>query len=132
MANCKGLIEKLEYTCIKGSVDTEVAKVEMDSRKITPGCMFICIAGANFDGHSKAAEAAEKKAAVLVVEKEVELPEDAEITVIRVESTRYAMAFISAAWFGYPADTLKVIGVTGTKGKTTTTYLVKSDRKSVV
>lgn len=126
MANCKDLIEKLEYTCIKGSVDTEVAKVEMDSRKITPGCMFICIAGANFDGHSKAAEAAEKKAAVLVVEKEVELPEDAEITVIRVESTRYAMAFISAAWFGYPADTLKVIGVTGTKGKTTTTYLVKS------
>ena len=74
MANCKDLIEKLEYTCIKGSVDTEVAKVEMDSRKITPGCMFICIAGANFDGHSKAAEAAEKKAAVLVVEKEVELP----------------------------------------------------------
>lgn len=126
MANCKDLIEKLEYTCIKGSVDTEVAKVEMDSRKITPGCMFICIAGANFDGHSKAAEAAEKKAAVLVVEKEVELPEDAEITVIKVESTRYAMAFISAAWFGYPADTLKVIGVTGTKGKTTTTYLVKS------
>ena len=66
MANCKDLIENLEYTCIKGSVDTEVAKVEMDSRKITPGCMFICIAGANFDGHSKAAEAAEKKAAVLV------------------------------------------------------------------
>ena len=48
MANCKDLIEKLEYTCIKGSVDTEVAKVEMDSRKNTPGCMFICIAGANF------------------------------------------------------------------------------------
>ncbi|MBD5552460.1 MAG: UDP-N-acetylmuramoyl-L-alanyl-D-glutamate--2,6-diaminopimelate ligase [Lachnospiraceae bacterium] len=126
MAYCKDLIEKLEYTCIRGSVETEVTSVEMDSRKITPGCLFICIAGANFDGHSCAAEAAEKKAAVLVVEKDVELPKEAQITVIKVESTRYAMAFISAAWFGHPADTLKVIGVTGTKGKTTTTYLVKS------
>ena len=126
MAYCKDLIEKLEYTCIRGSVETEVTSVEMDSRKITPGCLFICIAGANFDGHSCAAEAAEKKAVVLVVEKDVELPKEAQITVIKVESTRYAMAFISAAWFGHPADTLKVIGVTGTKGKTTTTYLVKS------
>ena len=126
MTCCKDLIEKLEYTCIRGSVDVEVSSVEMDSRKIVPGCLFICIRGANFDGHSKAAEAAEKKAAVLVVEQEVELPEDADITVIKVGSTRYAMAFISAAWFGHPADTLKVIGITGTKGKTTTTYLVKS------
>lgn len=126
MVCCKDLMEKLEYTCVRGTVDALVTSVEMDSRKIVPGCMFICIAGANFDGHDKAAEAAEKKAAVLVVEKEVELPENAEITVIRVENTRYAMAFISAAWFGHPADTLKVIGVTGTKGKTTTTYLVRS------
>ncbi len=126
MACCKDLIEKLEYTCIRGSVDTEVTSVEMDSRKVSQGCLFICIKGANFDGHSKAAEAAQKKAAVLVVEQDVELPEKTDITVIKVESTRYAMAFISAAWFGHPADTLKVIGVTGTKGKTTTTYLVKS------
>lgn len=126
MACCKDLIEKLEYVCIRGSVDTEVASVEMDSRKITPGCLFICIKGANFDGHSKAAEAAQKGAAVIVAEQDVELPENADTTVIKVESTRYAMAFISAAWFGHPADTLKVIGVTGTKGKTTTTYLVKS------
>lgn len=123
---CKDLIEKLEYSCIRGSVEAEVTAVEMDSRKIRLGCMFICIAGANFDGHSCAGEAAEKGASVLVVEKEVEVPENSDITMIRVESTRYAMAFISAAWFGYPADTLKVIGITGTKGKTTTTYLVRS------
>ena len=61
MANCKDLIEKLEYTCIKGSVDVEVARVEMDSRKITQGCLFLCIKGANFDGHSKALEAVEKR-----------------------------------------------------------------------
>lgn len=126
MTCCKKLLEKLKYDCIRGSVDVEVTSVVMDTRKIVPGCLFICIAGANFDGHDRAVEAVEKKAAVLVMERDVELPRDADITVIRVESTRYAMAFISAAWFGHPADTLKVIGVTGTKGKTTTTYLVKS------
>lgn len=123
---CKELIEKLEYTCIRGSVEAEVSAVVTDSRKIVPGCMFICIEGANFDGHSRATEAAEKGASVLIVEKEVAVPEESRVTVIRVENTRYAEAFISAAWFGYPADTLKVIGITGTKGKTTTTYLVKS------
>lgn len=123
---CRELLEKIEYTCVRGSVDREVTAVIMDSRKIEAGCMFICIAGANFDGHSCSMEAAEKGASVIVTEKEVELPEMSDITLIRVESTRYAMAFISAAWFGHPADTLKVIGVTGTKGKTTTTYLVKS------
>ena len=65
-------------------------------------------------------------AGVLVVQKDIELPADADVTVIKVADTRYAMAFISAAWFGHPAEKLKVIGITGTKGKTTTTYLVKS------
>ncbi len=58
------------------------------------------------------------------MEEAVEAPED--VTVIQVEDTRYAMAFISAAWFGHPAEKLKTIGITGTKGKTTTTYMVKS------
>ncbi len=60
----------------------------------------------------------------MIVEKDVEAPED--VTVIKVENTRYALALISAAYFGYPAEKLKVIGITGTKGKTTTTYMVKS------
>ena len=126
MFTCKALIEKLEYKCLRGNVDVSVTEVVYDSRKIEKGCMFVCVQGANFDGHSKAYEAAEKGASVLIVEKEVELPSDAQITVIQVESTRYAMAFIAAAYYGNPGDKLKVIGVTGTKGKTTTTYLVKS------
>ena len=60
----------------------------------------------------------------MIVEKEVEAPEH--VTVIKVEDTRYALALASAAYFGYPAEQLKVIGITGTKGKTTTTYMVKS------
>lgn len=76
------------------------------------------------DGHSYAASVAEKGAAVLVVQDEVDVPKD--VTVIRVKDSRYAMACIAAAWFDYPAAKLKTIGITGTKGKTTTTYLVKS------
>ncbi|MDE7248827.1 MAG: UDP-N-acetylmuramoyl-L-alanyl-D-glutamate--2,6-diaminopimelate ligase, partial [Lachnospiraceae bacterium] len=104
----------------------EVSEVVYDSRKIVKDCLFICICGYNTDGHDFAYEAADKGAAVLVVQKDVSLPEGSDVTVIRVEDTRYAMAFISAAYFGHPADRLKVIGITGTKGKTTTTYLIKS------
>lgn len=120
------LIGRIEYECIQGSVKTEVTEVVYDSRKISRGCLFICIEGANFDGHNFAAEAVEKGAAALVVSKEVEGLGESGVTVVRVADTRYAMAFISAAYFGNPAEKLKVIGITGTKGKTTTTYLVKS------
>jgi len=123
---CEELLQGITYECIRGTIDKEISQVVYDSRKISKDCLFICICGYKVDGHDFAAEAAAKGAAVLVVQKEIELPKDSAVTVIRVEDTRYAMAFISAAWFGHPADRLKVIGITGTKGKTTTTYLIKS------
>ena len=123
---CEELLKELSYECIRGNIDREITEVVYDSRKISEGSLFICISGYNVDGHSFAGEAAEKKAAAIVVEKDVALPKDSDITVIKVEDTRYAMAFIAAAYFGHPADRLKVIGITGTKGKTTTTYLIKS------
>ncbi len=130
MALLSDLLSGLTYEILQGNTDVEIPAVVYDSRKVTPGCMFICIEGAVSDGHSYAADVVKGGAAVLVVTKDVrEVIRDAagdNLTIIKVEDTRYAMAFISAAYFGHPAEKLKVIGITGTKGKTTTTYLIKS------
>ena len=92
--------------------------------KVIENSLFICIKGAVVDGHKFVPDVVAKGAKTLVVQDDVEAPQD--VTVIKVEDTRYAMAFISAAYFGHPAEQLKTIGITGTKGKTTTTYMVKS------
>ena len=118
------LLERIEYTCCQGDTEQEITSVVYDSRKAGEGSLFICIRGAVADGHKFIPDVLAKWVKALVVEEDVQVPAD--VTVIRVEDTRYAMAFISAAWFGYPAEQLKTIGITGTKGKTTTTYMVKS------
>lgn len=122
------LLEKLEYELVSGSEDMQIENVVYDSRKVTEGSLFICIEGGTADGHTFISDVVKKGAKALIVTKDVSglLPADADVTVIRVKDSRYALAFVSAAYFGHPAEKLKVIGITGTKGKTTTTYLVKS------
>ena len=127
------LLSDLEYELTLGNsgktidaAGVEIKDVVNDNRKIGEGALFICIKGANFDGHTCAAEAADKGAGAIVAEHDVELPDDCTMPVVRVRDTRYAMAFISAAYFDHPASKLKTIGITGTKGKTTTTYLIRS------
>ena len=126
MRSCKRLLERLQYECIRGTEDRMVSEVVYDSRKAGRDCLFICISGANSDGHDYVDEVIEKGAAVLVVEKDITVPAGKEVTVIKVADTRYAMAFIAAAYFYHPAGDMKIIGITGTKGKTTTTYLMKA------
>ena len=118
------LLERLDYEVVQGTDQTEITTLINDSRKAEKGSVFVCISGAVSDGHSYAADVAAKGAAALVVEHNVDVPED--VTVILVKDTRYALALMSAAYFGYPADKMKIIGITGTKGKTTTTYMIKS------
>lgn len=117
------LLQELEYQVQKKEVDVEITNLVFDSRKVVPGCVFVALKGANFDGHSYVTAVVEKGAVAVVVQEDIE---DVDATIIRVQDTRYALAFMSAAYFGYPAKELFTIGITGTKGKTTTTYMVKN------
>ena len=118
------LVEHIQVKVLQGSLDREITEIACDSREVKEGSLFICICGANVDGHDFVAQVIDRGAVALVTEHEVDVPDY--ITVLQVKDSRYAMALIAAAWYGHPADRLKIIGVTGTKGKTTTTYLVKS------
>lgn len=120
----KQLMEELDYEVLAGSPDTQITTLVYDSRKVTKGSVFVCISGTVRDAHEFIPEVVEKGAAVVVVEKEVALLPN--VTYLKVDNSRLALACMSAAYFGHPARKLKTIGITGTKGKTTTTYMVKS------
>ena len=100
--------------------DTEIVSITCDSRRVEEGCLFVCIEGTAVDGHRFAAAALEAGAVALVVQRDLGLPHQ-----ILVDDTRLAWAQLSANWFGRPAEKLCVIGVTGTNGKTSTTYMIK-------
>lgn len=120
------ICEEIEYTLLQGSLETEVRDIIYDSRKIAPETMFVCMVGAVTDGHKYIPDAIDKGASVIVLEREEEaaqIPEN--ITVLKVASARLALALMSAALFDHPARKLVTIGLTGTKGKTTTTYMIK-------
>ena len=120
----KKLLERLEYEVLQGSDEIEITELINDSRMAKEGSAFVCISGAVVDGHEFIEQVAEKGATAVIVERDVQAPEG--MTVIKVDDTRYALALTSAAYFGYPADEMKIIGITGTKGKTTTTYMIKT------
>ena len=123
------LLEKLDYTILQGDVDTPITNLIYDSRKVKKGSVFVCIDGAVTDGHSYIEDVSKKGATAIIVEKELEFPQG--LTVIKVSDTRKALARMSAAYFDYPADKLTTIGITGTKGKTTTNYMIKSILESI-
>lgn len=118
------LLEGLTYTCLQGDENREITKLLMDSRKACEGGVYVCIVGAVRDGHDFARDVVGQGVKALIVEHPVAVPKD--VTVIQVDNTRYALACMSAAYFGHPAQELVTIGITGTKGKTTATYMVKA------
>lgn len=117
------LLEGLSYTSSFPLEGLEIGSIVYDSRKAEPGCVFFCLRGADTDGHRYAGMAVEKGAAAIVAE---EALEGLSVPVLVVKDTRYAMACASAAYFGHPARSLKTIGLTGTKGKTTTACMIRS------
>lgn len=114
----------LIYTLKQGSLDVDVKEVIFDSRRAAPGAVFVCMAGTRVDSHDFIPQVLEAGVRVLVVERPVSVPE--EVTVLLVEQGREALALLSAARFGYPARELLMIGITGTKGKTTTAHMVRA------
>ena len=118
------LVQGLDFTLDAGSLDVEISALEYDSRKVVPGGLFVCLTGFQTDGHDYIPKALKAGAAALVVEREVPVPEGT--AVLRVEDSRAALALLAAAWFGHPAEEMFIIGLTGTKGKTTTAHMLKA------
>ena len=124
---------------IHGSGDPVITDVIYDSRRAKAGCLFFCMPGARSDGHTYAPAVYAAGCRAFVVERVLDLPDDA-VQVV-VPASRAALAALSAVFYGEPAKKLTLIGVGGTKGKTTTALLIHgilckcgidSDRKSVV
>ena len=117
------LLKGLQYSVICGDEDVEIKEIYNDSRKVGEQGLFFCIVGANFDGHAYVKNVINKGAVCLVVQKDVEPVPG--VLIVKVDSTRYAMGIVSSNFYGNPSSKLTVIGITGTKGKTTTTYMIR-------
>lgn len=118
----KDLLRNSEYKCIIGDINAEIKNIAYDSRKVSEGTLFVCLEGSAFDGHKFIEDAVARGAVAVVVSQEVKVNS---VTVIKVDNTRKALAYISAEYFGNPAGEIRTIGVTGTKGKTTVSCMIR-------
>jgi len=117
----RSLLEHLEVRRVQGDLDRPVSGVTRDTRELSAGGVFVAIRGARVDGHDLVDRAA--RAAAIVVERPIEAPPGP--TVVEVADTKRALAGLAAAYHGHPGAAMKVVGVTGTNGKTTVTTLVE-------
>lgn len=124
----KKLLSGFERKIVAGPENRNINKLVYDSRKVGEGDVFVCLSGVRFDGHEYIRDVCAKGAAAIVTERDIEgiedIISDKNVTVIRTENTRKALSYMSAAFFDYPAQKLKLIGITGTKGKTTVAFMV--------
>ncbi|MGL5066658.1 MAG: UDP-N-acetylmuramoyl-L-alanyl-D-glutamate--2,6-diaminopimelate ligase [Sarcina sp.] len=119
----KELLNNLDYKVIQGDDNIIIENVRYDNRRVNSGDLFVCVKGFKVDGHSFIADAKAKGASAIIVSEDVEIEG---MTVIKVEDTRKALAVISSNFFGTPKDKLKILGVTGTNGKTTSAFIMKA------
>ncbi|MDO5479506.1 MAG: UDP-N-acetylmuramoyl-L-alanyl-D-glutamate--2,6-diaminopimelate ligase, partial [Clostridia bacterium] len=118
----KELLRNTEYKVAAGSVDIEIGKIEIDSRKISKGDVFFALTGLGADGHNYIEKAVSLGASAVVAERECD---SFGATLIISESSRKMLAWASANYYDHPADKMRLIGVTGTNGKTTVTHIIK-------
>ena len=120
----KKILNNIEYELIKGSLDTNITDLCYDSRKVTKDCAFICLDGTQVDGHDFIDTAIKKGASTIFIEKDIEVSQL--VTVIKLSNTRKDLSLLSINYFDNPASKLTMIGITGTKGKTTTSWMIKN------
>ena len=120
----KKILNNIEYELIKGSLDTNITDLCYDSRKVTKDCAFICLEGTQVDGHDFIDTAIKKGASTIFIEKDIEVSHP--VTVIKLSNTRKDLSLLSINYFDNPASKLTMIGITGTKGKTTTSWMIKN------
>ena len=125
----KKLLLGIENFKSKGDMQLDIKKVASNSKKVVPNSLFVAIKGYDFDGHEYIEEAVKNGAVAVMLDmsadfKKINIPKG--ITIIITDDTRKALARVSCNFFGNPSRYFKLIGVTGTKGKTTTTYMIKS------
>ena len=118
------LLEGIDYEKIEGTYNVDVGDMHYDSRRVTNGSLFFCIKGLTVDGHDFAAQAIDRGAKVLVLERDVNV--GGNITKVFVKDTRVAMAYMAKNYYHNPTRDITSIGITGTNGKTTVTHLIKS------
>lgn len=118
------LLAEIKLANFSDQADVEISGIAYSSSLVEPGNIFAAIKGFKADGHDFLPEAIKKGAAAIISERQK--PEKVDIIWIQVTDAREALALISAAFYGYPAFNLKTIGITGTKGKTTVSYILES------
>lgn len=123
MKQLKDILKGISYHVLKGTDDIEISKIKYDSRKVEKDDIYFALVGYTADGHDYIKEAIKKGARAIVISKIMNITED--VTVIKVDDTRLALAYASANYFDHPAEKLTLIAVTGTTGKTTTTHMIR-------
>ena len=118
----KNLFERIEHICLQGDMNGEITGFCQDNRKVQAGDLFVCIAGARFDTHNCIDDIVARGAKLIIVERQVKAPEG--VCVVLVADTRKAVPLLAAAYYNYPAEKLITVGITGSKGKTTTTHML--------
>ena len=121
------VLDGVSYKVIKGSLDKEIINIQYDSRKVSEADIFVCLSGFEVDGHDFAFKAIESGATVIICEKDIDFDNISDdITILRVEEGRKTLAIMASNFYDHPTKKIKLIGVTGTNGKTTSVYILKS------